>query len=120
MTAPANVGNIGTSRSRSSGEELYRGKNLADFHDFVEVEVRRGSGSSGGDKLRRSVWWSPRVAGVVQDDGGGVVDEPERFKVEGVGDVAQGRRRRGGDGSPAMVWWRFPTLSALPLNQSRV
>ena len=110
-----------TSRSRSSGCGLYRGKNLADFHDFVEVEVRRGSGSSGGDELRRSVWWLPRVAGVVQDDGGGVVDEPERFKVEGVGDVAQGRwRRRGGDGSPAIACWRFPPLSALPLDQSRI
>ena len=50
-----------------------------------------------------------------------VVDAPEWFKVEGVGDVAQGRGRRcGGDGSPAMVWWCFLPLSALPLDQSRV
>ena len=36
--------------------------------------------------------------GDVQNAGGGVVDEPEGFEVEGVDSVAPGRRARGGAG----------------------
>ena len=45
--------------------------------------------------------------GDVQNAGGGVVVEPERFEVEGVDSVADGRRRRG---AVAGTGGGFPSL----------
>jgi len=39
--------------------------------------------------------------GDVQNAGGGVVDEPERFEVEGVDSVATGRQARGASAPPS-------------------
>ena len=50
--------------------------------------------------------------GDVQNAGGGVVDEPERFEVAGVGGVAHGRRRCG---AVAGTGGGFPSLQRLPL-----
>jgi len=44
--------------------------------------------------------------GDVQNAGGGVVDEPEGFEVEGVDSVAPGRWARGGAGGGGTVQQR--------------
>ena len=62
--------------------------------------------------------------GDVQNAGGGVVDKPEGFEVEGVDSMAPGRRARGGaDGGDVLAVARtvasvdFPPLAASPVDR---